>query len=402
MLDTELQSELLPATTSVLHDSGAPGVTWLAELEAIDRIATEWNQLTQDVPFRSYQWASSWWRHYRSAGMQLFVLAVRDGGGRLLGLAPWFRSRSAGWGHVVQFLGSGDVCSEYLSLLCRPQDAGRTSLALTQWLTQSAPHQWDVLDLPAVDEADPALGQLRELFAARGHAVDCDSDARCWRVPLPATWNDYLAGFSKSRRDRNRYLLRRHLESGRAKLLRAVDPASLERGFDIFIDLHQKRREMLGQPGCFASPRFEAFHRDLARRLLDAGRLRLLWLELEGRPLAVEYSFVGGDTVYYYQGGFEPQLAELCPGTLMLAASLKLAIEEGFRHYDFLRGDEPYKTTWNAQSVPLVDLRIAGRSPAARMRHTAWRTRETVKHWMRRSLPLGARRSSTVSTAESD
>jgi CelD/BcsL family acetyltransferase involved in cellulose biosynthesis len=374
----------------------------LDSVEALDRIAAEWNALTDHVPFRSFEWATAWWRHYRPAQAQLFVLAVHDSAGRLVGLAPWYRTRSAGWGQTVQFIGSGDVCSEYLSLLCDRPDARRVSVALTQWLTDKARREWDVLDLPAIDALDEALGQLRDQFVERNHAVDCEPDARCWRVSLPETWNDFLAGFSKSRRDRNRYLLRRHLESGRARLLRAVDSASLERGFEIFIDLHQKRREMLGQAGCFASAEFAAFHRQVAQQFLDSGRLRLVWLELEGRPLAVEYSFVGGDTVYYYQGGFEPELSDLCPGTLMLAASLKLAIEEGYRQFDFLRGDEPYKATWNAQSIPLASLRIAGRSPAARVRHSAWRTRETVKHWIRQRLPSGVSRPEPVPPAESN
>ena len=62
----------------------------MAEIEPIE---AEWNALTQDVPFRSFQWASSWWRHYRQPGMQLFVLAVRDDQGQLIGLAPWYLGR---------------------------------------------------------------------------------------------------------------------------------------------------------------------------------------------------------------------------------------------------------------------------------------------------------------------
>jgi CelD/BcsL family acetyltransferase involved in cellulose biosynthesis len=158
---------------------------------------------------------------------------------------------------------------------------------------------------------------------------------------------------------------------------------------------------MLNQPGCFASDQFAAFHHELAQRFLESGRLRFMWLELEGRPLAVEYSFVGGDTVYYYQGGFEPELAELGPGTAMLAVSLQQAIEAGFRHFDFLRGDEPYKTTWNAEPRPLARLRIAGRRPVARVRHAAWRTTETVKHWARNNWKSNACRLPAAGSTES-
>ncbi len=318
---------------------------------------------------------------------QLFVLAVRDGRGRLVGLAPWYRAGSAGWSPTLQLLGSGEVCSEYLSLVCRADDARRVSAAVAHYLSHEARRAWHVLELPDVDAADEVLGHLREQLERVGHRVDCRSAARCWRLELPTNWNEFLAGFSKSRRDRIRYLLRRHIESGKVRLVRAVDAESLERGFDIFIDLHQKRRTMLGQPGCFASTRFAAFHREIARRFLATGQLRLIWLEVDGRPLASEYDFVGGGTIYYYQGGFEPELAELSPGTLMQAASLQAAIAEGQRHFDFLRGDEPYKQQWNAQCVPLASLRIAGTSAAARARHAAWRAGESVKHWIRENRP---------------
>ncbi len=364
-------------------DASRLSVSRLDSLDALAYWAAAWNRLSGDVPFRSYEWASCWWRHYAPAHGELFVLAVQDDRQKLVGLAPWYRSRSAGWGQTLQLLGSGEVCSDYLSLICREQDARGVSAALAEYLTGKARRRWHVLDMPAIDAADAALGHLREQLALRGHAVDCRNEARCWRLALPATWSEFLAGYSKSRRDRIRYLLRRHVESGKVKLLRAVDGESLERAFGIFVELHQKRRAMLGQPGCFASARFEAFHREVARQFLDSGRLRLVWLEFEGRPLAVEYGFVGAGTVYYYQGGFEPELADFCPGTLMQAVSLQAAIAEGHRQFDFLRGDEPYKLQWNAQSVPLASLRIAGGSPAARVRHSAWQTRESVKHWIR-------------------
>jgi CelD/BcsL family acetyltransferase involved in cellulose biosynthesis len=123
------------------------------------------------------------------------------------------------------------------------------------------------------------------------------------------------------------------------------------------------------------------FHRDIVEQFFNAGCLRLSWLEYDSKPLAAEYSFTGGDTIYYYQGGFEPELAGLRPGWLMFAISLRQAIADGYHHYDFLRGDEPYKASWHAQPRSLLQLRIAGRKPSARMRHAAWQTSLAMKRW---------------------
>ena len=104
-------------------DASRLSVSRLDSLDALAQWAAAWNRSSEDVPFRSYEWASCWWRHYAPAHGELFVLAVQDAQQKLVGLAPWYRSRSAGWGQTLQLLGSGEVCSDYLSLICREQDA---------------------------------------------------------------------------------------------------------------------------------------------------------------------------------------------------------------------------------------------------------------------------------------
>ena len=190
--------------------------------------------------------------------------------------------------------------------------------------------------------------------------------------------------------------IRKLVDTGRIRLRRAETPADVSRAFEILVDLHQKRRGMLQQPGCFASPSFTAFHRELAEGFLAAGKLRLSWLELDDAPIAIEYSFTGGDTVYYYQGGFDPGVSQLGPGWLMSALSLRAAIAEGYRYFDFLRGDEPYKASWNATPRPLVERRVASRRPAARMRHAAWQTGEAVRRWAAERWPIVARRGASA------
>jgi CelD/BcsL family acetyltransferase involved in cellulose biosynthesis len=223
-------------------------------------------------------------------------------------------------------------------------------------------------------------------MAAHGHATHQSVRWQGWRTELPATWDEYLTRLSKTRRDTCRLQWRKYVNSGRARLRRAESAADISTAFDILVELHQKRREMLNQPGCFASASFTAFHRELAERLLAAGRLRLSWLELDEKPIAVEYSFTGGDTIYYYQGGFDPSVAQLGPGWLMSAMSMQAGIAEGYRWFDFCRGDEPYKAAWNASPCPLVELHIAGRRPAARVRHAAWKTGLAMRRWAAQRL----------------
>jgi CelD/BcsL family acetyltransferase involved in cellulose biosynthesis len=373
-------------SSTTLADTTLLRVREISDVSGLHDMAVPWDALAGDVPFRSWQWTQTWWRHYRDSPSRLFVLLVTDAGDELVGIAPWYVTRSPRQGRVVRFLGSGEVCSDYLTILAKAELAEAVARRLADWLATDAAPMWDLLDLRGAEEGDVAVGCLGRRLAERGHLLDRQPDLSCWRTALSDTWSEFLATLSKSRRERTRALLRRTLDAGRAVVHRVETESQLERALAVLIDLHQKRRQSLSQAGCFASPRFTGFHREMARRLLATGQLRMLWTELDARPVAAEYGFVGGHTIYYYLGGIEPEMAHESPGWLSLAASLKMAIEEGYRSYDFLRGDESYKASWRATARPLAQVRIVGSQTSARMRYSAWRACRDIKGWARRIL----------------
>lgn len=357
----------------------------IANLESSESLAGNWNTLAQGVPFRSWEWLSCWWRHYRHSG-DLFILAVQDGHGVMAGVAPWYRYRTASNSRILRFLGVGDVCSEYLTVMCRPGCEAQVVAALSDVLTQDGgearpparlrpPHDqdgWDLLELASVGVHDPVVNDLAQRLADRGCWPHRRRGPNCWRVQLPATWDDYLAMLSKSHRKQVRRLERRALESGRAVLHTAGNEAELAEGLDILFHLHERRQQSLGRTGCFSDPRFAAFHREVASLLLASGKLRLHWLLLDGRPVAAEYHFAGDGVVYAYQSGIEPEALHEEPGHLAAIATLKLAITQGYRAFDFLRGDEPYKAHWRAQPLPTCELRTAANHAAAQLRYRTW------------------------------
>ncbi len=345
----------------------------------VECLADEWNALAGDAPFRSHEWLVTWWRHFGVGRRELFVVTLRDPQQRLIGLAPWYLDRLPRRGRVIRFLGSDAACSEYLTVLCAQgyERAVPTQLAL--WLTGSVAHDWDLLEFTSVPQNDAALRLLVSRLAGAGHQTHERSGASCWRSELPADWETFLANLSSRRRQKTRTLLRRSIDDGRIQLGMVTNSAELDRVFPQLVDLHQRRRHSLGQEGCFASRQFTDFQLDVSHRLLLSRRLRMLWLEMAGRTIAVQYGLVGGGTVYYYQGGIDPDAADEQPGSLCVIASLRKAIEEGYRVFDFLRGDEAYKASWNTLPVPLVELRVAGRGPVARLRHLGWRVMQKLR-----------------------
>jgi len=351
--------------------------------------AAVWDRLAGDVPFRGWTWLSHWWRHHGTddARRRLAVLCAFDDSGVPAGILPLYLDHSALYGRVLRLLGTGKVCSDYLGVLCRKADESAVVESLADYLIErfstDGPEAspWDLIPLDGIDAGDSGVAALAERMAASRCTVHRRAGLNCWRIDLPANWDAYHASLSRNNRRDMRRIERDLLNTGRAKL-RSVEKADeLPWAMNLLIELHQRRRGMLGDAGCFADVRFLNFFRDVVPDLYARGQVRFDWLEWDGRPIAVEYQLENKGIIYAYQTGIDPDSMELKPGKLLTILILHRAIEQGCRAFDFLRGDEPYK----AQPRPSVELRIVPRRGVARLRHHAWLAGSNVKRWIKRN-----------------
>jgi CelD/BcsL family acetyltransferase involved in cellulose biosynthesis len=367
-----------------------------------------WNALSAGMPLRSWDWLATWWKHYGSVAQraadhnedklterQLRVMAVYGdelnatsseiSSRKLVGIAPWYLDRTIVKGNVLRWLGSGEVCTDHLSLICRPQHQEQVANAVAEVLTTTC-DDWDRLELNAVDADDATVGLLTSALEERGCVVSRYPADACWALELPASWEAYLATLSKSHRKQLRRLEREVLETDRVRWHLVRSEAELAEGWEVLVDLHQRRRRSLGEPGCFASRVFHDFHREVVERLLARDQLRLSWLELDGSPAAAEYHFTDGTTTYAYQGGVDPDRLGAEPGRLSTISCLQAAIHERQRRMDFMRGDEPYKAHWRAGSHPTFDYRVVPNRRFARLRGRLLAWSDSAIDWMRETV----------------
>jgi CelD/BcsL family acetyltransferase involved in cellulose biosynthesis len=129
--------------------------------------------------------------------------------------------------------------------------------------------------------------------------------------------------------------------------------------YPILVDLHQKRRNSLGDPGCFADLRFKSFLESASMRLLQLGQLQAFYLTKEGQPIAADIGFRSPTHWYCYQGGIEPDAIDLEPGKMANVWMMSQAQSQGIHAIDFLRGDEPYKKQLKAEPTAICDLWVA-------------------------------------------
>lgn len=363
------------------------------DVDPTSSLFMEWERLAGQRLFLAPRWLLTWWKHYRQPGSQLLIVTIRDNNGWLIGLTPWFRRRSWWGGDEIQMLGSGEVCSDYLSVLVKPGEQDHVVRAIAQFL----PRQFAAVDrffFEGLDASDTVMHDLAGVMRQQDYEVKQLPQLDSYRLALPATWDEWVSQLSRSRRHRVRQLWRNQFDTGKATI-HIADEATLDQGFSILVDLHQKRRNQMGQPGCFASKRFHSFLQEAAREHLASGQLRLQWIELEGRPIAVEMDLAEGDTLMHYCSGIAIDCDYARPGWLGLTAAIRHAIESGKTTFDFLRGDEGYKSHWRGQPVPMMNLEFIPPTFSAKVRSQVRGSVRLAKQQAKRLLRRSAKSEQT-------
>jgi CelD/BcsL family acetyltransferase involved in cellulose biosynthesis len=355
--------------------------TVLTDLEQLQQLAPAWDALlarsSSNEPVLSPLWMLNWWRVFGAEGRRELRAGCFFRREVLVGLAPLVRRRA--WHRSplpfrrLEPLGTGEpdadaIHPDYLSLIVERGAEEGVASAFAAALSAGAFGRCDELVIPAMDAANPLLPPLTAALSGVGLRCTATETAVASYVPLPATWDEYLAALSYSRRAALRQALRKFdaWSDGEARWHCATTTAELEEGARALKALHGQR---WAGGGKFGSPHFNAFHDATMPALLAAGALELLWLTVRGEPVAAAYNIVWDNKVYFYQCGRKtdvPSAVRL--GIIQSAHAIRRAIEAGRREYDFLGGGEQYKQQLALGTRPLVEFRAARRGLAEGVR----------------------------------
>ena len=307
-----------------------------------------WHATAARSPFTAWEWAWHWYRAYADAATPV-VVVVRDGA-RVSGIAPLARTRR---GRLL-FVGGLETWPEYATFLAAEKDLAAVTAAALQRLQQERGKHWWLLELPHVAERSVFADTLRAL----NRLVATEWPAgRTWQTDVPDNWSAYLQSISKNRRSTIRKLDKRN----RSIQVRSVlDGVPFDRAWHELVRLHQTRWQAVGEPGCFASRRFHAFHCALAAEWTASGRADILIAWDGDRAVAADYVFLQDEVVYGYQAGFDLGYRDRGTGLFLFVETLRRACECGWRHIDMLSGDQEYKVRFATRSTPICDFWLCG------------------------------------------
>ena len=235
---------------------------------------------------------------------------------------------------TVRFAG-GELTDEQ-DIVAAPDACANAARAVARWIVgQRTPR---VL-LEFVPDDTATLDALADVLGASGYRVTREKLVTSPRITLAADFDTYVQGLGKKERHELRRKLRR-FESAPGTSFRWATADEHTVVLDRFFELHRLSK---GDKAAFMTPAAESFFRDLADALASAGWLRLGVLRAYEQDAAVLFAFAYRDTLALYNAAYDPALGSLSLGIASHAFAVRDAIAQGFKLYDLLRGDEPYK-----------------------------------------------------------
>jgi CelD/BcsL family acetyltransferase involved in cellulose biosynthesis len=354
----------------------------------------EWWDSHAASPMQSPDWLLSWWETFAGPTRQLQILVVQLEQ-KTLGIAPLYSSRYAGSVGITRWLGSGRACTDFQSLVTAPANQELVQLAVAQWfLNRQRAGTWSMLELDGVGE-HALLGVLIQQMQLAGCPVETVSRESTWRIELTDGWKGFVAGLSKTQRAQARNLLNRFDKNQdyRFRIARGDElPAALEAS----IELHQRRWQATGHPGCFADKRFQKFARRAFERLAASGRAEILLLEDQRRAISALICLCDQHgNRFVYQAGRDPAYESARAGQMLNLLAAREACERGIRFTDYLRGDEIYKPRLGAVPTPSTRYRIFAPTTLSRV---AYHALQCYRHGQQKLLDMvyaGTKKSSS-------
>jgi CelD/BcsL family acetyltransferase involved in cellulose biosynthesis len=341
-----------------------------------------WNRLVAAMPlptiFCTWEWIYTWWEHFGDNYNLVILFVFKDA--ELKGILP-LASRNAvlnpAWltGRILTYCGSVEVAPDHVDMIASHEDTAPCLAAIHSYLSTEN-KEWDVLHLSHISEANSLTKWLNDSdtsFQTNIREVSVSPF-----ITLTEGFEKYNGTFSSQRRNHFKRMERKLNEQYGIKYF-SCDPLKYQETLDTLFVLHEQRAKRKKIESTFKKEPIMKFHHDLIRRMDATDWVWLKALGSDEKVISVWYGFAFGGKVVYYQIGFDTQWEQLGPGKVLMLNVIREAFSKKFDEFDFLRGNEKFKSEWTENKRPLLAANIYNRTLRGTLSEKMYSTKAALK-----------------------
>ena len=333
----------------------------VADLERLEALWRDLEGRASPTVFLSWQWLGHWLAVYEP---QAQVLEVTQGD-RVVGLGIVVQTEERRHGvlrsnclrlHQTGHRQQDQIWIEYNGFLAEQGMEASVAAACLKHLCNDMP-QWDEFIVGAIDAEEARhYAELTGLFA------HLRWEAPCYGVDLDALrrgGQHYLDTLTRNTRYQINRSHRLYEAWGAVELVRPDSAEEAVAIFDSIGPLHLNRWGAGPDQSGYANPDFVRFHRSLIQDQWASGGVDLVSVKAGDDMIASFYNLLYDQKVYFYLGGMKTEPDNRYkPGLLGHSLCIEDYRHHGFHYYDFMGGDERYKTQLGSLHKQLVQVSL--------------------------------------------
>jgi CelD/BcsL family acetyltransferase involved in cellulose biosynthesis len=205
---------------------------------------------------------------------------------------------------------------------------------------------------PMVAAAEEARFRIVSRAVHRSPYLDITGNWESFEESLSANWRQTL---------RRR---RRQLEKGGNLDIDVADGSDrFDELFDEGVRIEPSGWKRDAGTALIADEKAHAFYKSVATWAASKGWLRMVFLRLDGRPIAFRLDLETAGAYYHLKGGYDPEFASASPGNVLAASVIESAFRRRLKRFEFLGAAESHKLRWTRTTRELRLIRAFDRSP---------------------------------------
>jgi tetratricopeptide (TPR) repeat protein len=340
------------------------------DFASFERLKPNWDDVYDADPdaqfFLSWTWLSQW---IPMLSNPWFILAAKPAAdAKYVAFFPLrWRLKEDKTGFYNEISMTGNFAADYTGFICRPESDEHAISAFARHFKRL---HWRRLNLDYLRTTDARSRAFLSNFSdkrfetatgSRTNKRDNINNLICPAVSLPDDWDSYLSTRTSSnmRQKLRRFL--RQIEADPTFRITHSEGDTIER------DLKTLLEYWAAKWGHRKGDRLSSILKsnfNMLRRCGEVGHLFLPMLWRGDQPLGGLASLVDPKkkAFLFYLAGRDESFNDPPPGLVLHAYSIRYAISQGFRTYDFLRGNEAYKYSFGATERQISCFAVSTRS----------------------------------------
>jgi CelD/BcsL family acetyltransferase involved in cellulose biosynthesis len=330
---------------------GGLSIEPVTDVETFRSLRETWNNLLQESGdnniFLTWEWLFTWWQHFgNDKKLRIFLIKDSD---KIIGIAPLMQSK-----YRIGFI-SVDVIENLCSERCDysgiilTEKKQESMVILLDYIEKIIKDSSAIVRMFNIPENSSFLAVLREQYPAFSKSLYLEERLvdYCSIIDLPATWEEYLHSLSKKRRGNLRRAMK--LLTGnhhKLEFKKYTGGDDLRNQLLVLFKIHEKRWQAKNISSKFVRPEAREFYFDVSQALSQNNWLDLSFLNIDGKPVSVEWGFNYNDIHWAMTGAFDPGYSNYSVGNLHMMKLIEDTIQNKLKKYDLLTGTENYKSLW--------------------------------------------------------